>query len=615
MAEIKRIGEVNFLVTNNPSNQNDIRVFLPSKNINVFPCSRRGQYEDEKIPKHYDPEARLNTERTNRIGTAINGFKDSFIANNSFVPGDTLTFVLAGYRIAAKGFNPADIATALNLTDEDAVIYAHLSIHTGVSLAIDDYETEILYRQSDLLVKKNYLDVSYPNNTERVDDFFVGVSFTANEEARDAGATPKHLALFSTVNGEWQLVQTSLLPKIEHGETEDSIKVSGDFTVNHGDQESFKVSENETTLTNSFTIKRVSDEGEQTSFEITKQGVGTVNVPLHITKATAIDGHASFNGGTEAFSLIVGKPAEDDIWPYGTIKAKAHIETPTLEATESIKTLELKTNAITSDSAEVAVNKKLTLGANTSITAPVANVHSTLNVTNSAKNAKADIDDLMSDKATIGDLVVKADPSLNNSTGKITTLNFQATNNATIYDLDVGTNIDTTTLKATGSIETAKITSNSTEIVVDKALKVDAKLSAGATDVDSLAVDGTVYLKSTAQIDGETTLYNKLLVKSGSTIRAEIDSSKVSFNLPITAGQYINVGSPVTPTQTAGDIVAKNSIFAENNIEAKSTIKAPAIYQTVNGTNKPVPYIDLVEQDNGQWQLQISCVNKIEKLN
>ena len=72
------------------------------------------------------------------------------------------------------------------------------------------------------------------------------------------------------------------------------------------------------------------------------------------------------------------------------------------------------------DSAEIAVNNKLTLGSNTSITTPVANVHSTLNVTNTAKTAKADIDDLVADKATIGDLTVKADPNLNDSTGKLT---------------------------------------------------------------------------------------------------------------------------------------------------------------------------------------------------
>ena len=41
------------------------KVFIQSSNINVFPCSRRGQFSEDNFVKHYDPEARLNTERTN----------------------------------------------------------------------------------------------------------------------------------------------------------------------------------------------------------------------------------------------------------------------------------------------------------------------------------------------------------------------------------------------------------------------------------------------------------------------------------------------------------------------------------------------------------------------
>ena len=73
MSNIIEINGVTFLPNND-------RVFLQSKNINIFPCARRGQYGIVGSAKYYDPEARLNTERTNRIGTAINGFKDKFIA-------------------------------------------------------------------------------------------------------------------------------------------------------------------------------------------------------------------------------------------------------------------------------------------------------------------------------------------------------------------------------------------------------------------------------------------------------------------------------------------------------------------------------------------------------
>lgn len=235
---IKNIdGKIKFLIANN-------RVFLQSGSINIFPCSRRGQYGIEGVAKYYDPEARLNTERTNRIHTAINGFTDSFI--DSYRPGNTsetgtLVFALAGYHIEVKNFDPVNIASALGESVDK--IYAHLSLHGGISLNVKDYFTEILYRQSDAdnAKNKNYLDVSYTaqdssnENITHTDNFFVGISFTADETAQDAGVSPRFLELFNfnTENNAWELAQTSLLPKIGHGETEDSIKIDGSVTVNN----------------------------------------------------------------------------------------------------------------------------------------------------------------------------------------------------------------------------------------------------------------------------------------------------------------------------------------------------------------------------------------------
>ena len=221
---------------------NNSRVFLRSENINVFPCSRRGQAGLDPLAtgsvKYYDPEARLNTERTNRLHTAVNGFKDSFI--NSYI-NSTLVFVLAGYHIEVKNFDPADIASALG---SDKTLYAHLRLHDNVSLGVTDYFTEMLYRQSDSDDDKNYLDVSYVDGTNS-GDFFVGVSFT-KDLVDDDVATVHNLPLFSMSDNGWELVQTSLLPKIEHGETADSIKINGDFTVKHGEQISFKVTKDKT---------------------------------------------------------------------------------------------------------------------------------------------------------------------------------------------------------------------------------------------------------------------------------------------------------------------------------------------------------------------------------
>ena len=310
------------------------RVFFPSTNINIFPCSRRGQYEEELnkelklTPEYYDPEARLNTERTNRLHTAVNGFTDSFIVSYT---NDKLIFVLKGYYIEVKDFSPSYIASALG--EGTNQIYAHLSLHTGISLNVESYTTEILYRQSTEDTKIKYLDVSYPDtatNGQPVNkDFFVGVSFTASDDeekfegtvAEGKGeAIPYFLPLFSKDGAQWQLIQTSLLPKIEHGETEGSIKVKGAFTVELDDE---------------------------IAFEIGDGGVGTINVPMHLTKAAVIDGVTSASV-IRTGALIAGEWLPDEHLINGTITAKTQIDTPTL-----------KVNAITSDSEAITALKSV----------------------------------------------------------------------------------------------------------------------------------------------------------------------------------------------------------------------------------------------------------------
>lgn len=216
------------------------RVFIKSSDINIFPCSRRGQVSSTSNGiMYYDPEARLNTERTNRIHTATNGFKASFISNEclttsgTFTDDSTLKFVLAGYTIEVQNFTPAEIAAALGIST--GTIYAYLGIQPNV-LVNSTYSTEILYRQlpSDL-ISSNYLDVPYDKVSPTI-DFFMGVSFTSSADVNDASVVPFTLPLFAKAEGDWALVQTSLLPKIDHDNTAnsvvvDTLRVSGDLQV------------------------------------------------------------------------------------------------------------------------------------------------------------------------------------------------------------------------------------------------------------------------------------------------------------------------------------------------------------------------------------------------
>ena len=606
MAEIKNINGIRLLYDIN-------RVFLPSRNINVFPCSRRGREELEDTVKQYDPEARLNTERTNRLHTAINGFADSFISSFDVDTG-IFIFVLAGYYIEVKNFNPADIAGALNATNK---IYAHLSLYNNVSLSAEGYFTEILYRQFAAATDSNYLDISYPATTPE-DDFFVGVSFTA-EEISD-GVLPSHnLLLFtSSGDGSWKPVETSLLPKIEHGETENSIKLSGDFRVNHNEQVSFNVEQGiastPTLKTNRVTSDLINvgalqnNELTNTSGNIVAKNNITALGSMGTRNDLTVDRQAHIKNG-----LIVGNDDTSSRLPAGEIKATVKVATPSLQV-----------NTLTSDSDVVTITENLKVTGNTEVT------EGNLIVKNGITTR-------------LGNLNV-SEGNINVTKGKITTLNLQATTEIT-----------------TPTVKTNIITSDNTEIAIDKVLKVDAiesdstngltvnrKLTASKgvivpanyevrtpkVRVDTLTSDG-----SAISIDDKAVIMSRdlsvLMKKSGSpkdaaavatidkAIIGDLVVQKDDTNLTkstgkittgsLAVGQYINVGSPAIPTTTAGDIVAKNSIFAENHIAAKNTIKAPALYQTVNGSDKPVPFIDLVEQDGGQWQLQISRVNRIEK--
>jgi hypothetical protein len=449
---IKTINEAYFLVSRNGD-----RVFLPSRNINIFPCSRRGQFDTNDSAKFYDPEARLNTERTNRISTAINGFTDSFVANENFIDNDTLVFVLAGYRVEINNFVPSDIAAALGISD--GKIYAHLSVHEGISLNTEGYSTEILYRQSTETTQKNYLDVTYTNkdtdgNITDKEDFFVGISFTKEpiEDTLGTVTLPGYdLALFENSSSIWKLVQASLLPRITHGETEDSVKING-----------------------------------------TLQTGNTITTPiLSVNEITS-----------DNAEIIVAKKltTKKDI----VVAANCEVNTPQLRVDRI--TSSNTDNTITVDNKKLVVNRSLEMLAKESATDP----------------AKATIE-----QAIIGDLTVKIDPSLKNSTGKITALNGQITN------------IDTSTLKV---------------------------------------------------------------------------------------NNYINVGSPASPTDITGNISAKNEITAEARLQVPNTFRAESSDQTTyvqklsvtdnitakevksdkltqNGKN--VPAIDLV-QNGSTYQLQIT---------
>ena len=388
---------LNYLVNND-------RVFLLSQNVNIFPCARRGLYNNSLLAEYYDPEARLNTERTNRISTAINGFTNSFIITEDFVDTNTFAFVLAGYRIEIKNFNISDIASLLSTGTTPAdKVYAHLSLHTNIELDVAGYFTEILYRQSTAAKQTNYLDVTYENSGTIKDDFFVGISFTKEpvEDYVGSDTLPSHnLLLFSKgADDSWQIAQTSLLPKIEHGEYKDSIKVSGNiksYTMSAtGKITTPKV--NVAVITSDYDVIDV-HKGLSVAGDIAVHSTLTVTNSTKSAKAD-IDileaDSATINGATTVNDTLTAKKVVIPSNKDADGVEKGEIVTPQVR----VNRITSNEGSITVDNKKLIVNKSLEMLAKADATEP----------------AKATIE-----QAVIGDLTVKVDANLKNSTGKVT---------------------------------------------------------------------------------------------------------------------------------------------------------------------------------------------------
>lgn len=262
-----------FIKTHNTkTDESDIDLaFIKSLNVLVYPCGRRRseivdnddngdgnitEIEQYRIP--FDPEARLNTEANNRRHSSLNGFTQTYLnkwdENEKF-----LSLVLSGYLFnikldtdyqAVKDFGDKIIAFLPARANKNS-IYANILIEeTKLFEGFDTYYTEVLRDQSDQL-QSGYgltnLDLLADEDSapEPNNFYFSGLSFSTTPLSGD---TSTHSVKFATNNGlkqyiislhvlekisdTWQIYQPSLLPKIEHGSTEDSIKVKTIFAKN-----------------------------------------------------------------------------------------------------------------------------------------------------------------------------------------------------------------------------------------------------------------------------------------------------------------------------------------------------------------------------------------------
>ena len=386
--------------------------FIKSANVRAFPCGRRRSEDlatsNYRIP--FDPEARLNTEANNRRHSSINGYTQTYLKSWE-TPDDStttglLTLSLAGYLFnitlnkltdaTGKSIDFSQVDTfgtqlVSALGEETAQqIYANILIEDTPLLAssTQTYYTEVLRNQSASDNPELSLDLiisAYDTSTEiaQLQNFnnyyFSGLSFSTSPLTRKDGTRSDNaitttnlsrqnavsLLILEKIDGSWQIHEPAWLPLIEHGETADSIVVTGDALL----KSDLYVKEN---IYVGDPSSVTSDDKNYNSSVIAQQNIIAKN-----------DVHAGYD-------ITAGQ----DITAGNNITATELTTTKSLTVTEdaSITQLYVTTNAQIED---LDVNTNIdtkTLLATESIQTPVANVTDQLNVTNDNLDARAQID-------------------------------------------------------------------------------------------------------------------------------------------------------------------------------------------------------------------------------
>jgi hypothetical protein len=282
--------------------------FAKSSNVRVYPCGNRRGLVDPSTPDilsddyniPFDPEARLNTEANNRKLSGFNGYTQSYLkawdqgiegqeANGEIPAIDPvdgkLTFALAGYLFDIKleeGYKtPNDFATKLLESSEATNISEILDIYANIRLE----ETPLFSAESYMTNKTSILraQIGNPDNlsldlfiqdgdpTDFNNYYFSGLSFStkpiANLSSVATYVEDTIVPAADAVNKEtqyvyslkiltkntiedvtaWRVNEVARLPKIEHGETPDSVVL--------GDLESTNIFNNDTIETTDFSAE------------------------------------------------------------------------------------------------------------------------------------------------------------------------------------------------------------------------------------------------------------------------------------------------------------------------------------------------------------------------
>lgn len=216
-------------------------VFIQSNKINVFPCSRRRSTPissgDSEYYIPFDPEARLNTEANNRKHSGLNGFKQSYIYDWNEDTGK-LSMVLAGYlfdiQLGDTYSTPATFGNHLETTVfngiNPTVIYAKIKMAPTAFFSggdgVPEATTKVLTGQFKTETVPNCLDLLWGSNGEQPIDnyYFTGLALTCGKSTTES-ENIIYLPVVKKDNGNWKVCESSMLPKVDHGSTANSVKV------------------------------------------------------------------------------------------------------------------------------------------------------------------------------------------------------------------------------------------------------------------------------------------------------------------------------------------------------------------------------------------------------
>ena len=79
--------------------------YFKSKDVRVFPCSYRGNYEKDSGSVTFDPEARLNTESNLISAGGKLGLKENYLIEKT---DNVAKFVICGYYFEISNINSYD---------------------------------------------------------------------------------------------------------------------------------------------------------------------------------------------------------------------------------------------------------------------------------------------------------------------------------------------------------------------------------------------------------------------------------------------------------------------------------------------------------------------------